>query len=166
MALAVGLAFALALSIGNARAWVWLLAGAASYIVSTIYWRIGGSDAAFVAGMCDAAVALAIYFKWRFRWEAVTGALFIAMIAVNMLHYYTNLGVAPPWASLSDNAYAVTLLSLNWLALLWIGGTGAAQLIGGADVHRSRFWSGVTRHLSPLYRPRSSVPFTKAGRSH
>lgn len=164
-ALAIGIVFALAFSVGNMRAWGWLLAGAASYIVSTIYWRVGGSDAPFVAAMCDAMICLAIYFKGKMRWETVTGWLFIGAVAINGLYYLNTIGVAPEWASLRYNDYAFTLLGINWLALFWIGGTGAAQIIGAGHVSYGGARRGLSRLMHSLYRPRHSPPFTAKAHS-
>lgn len=164
-ALAIGLVFALALSVGNMRAWVWLLAGAASYTVSTIYWRLGGGDAPFVAAMCDAMICLAVYFKGKLRWETVTGWLFIGMVAINGLYYLNTLGVAPSFGKLSRNDYAIILLGINWLALLWIGGTGAAQFIGAGHVSYGGASRGFGRLMRSLYRPRHHPPFTAKAHS-
>ena len=170
-AFSIGLILALAFSIGNARAWAWLGAGAASYIVSTIYWRLGLPHAPFIGGLADAAICLAVYLWGRYRWEMIVWRLFQASVAVNVvyasilfvlikvLHYPPDF----PHASLLHNAYSGMLEVINAIALLWIGGNGAMQIIGATNAHRDRPWRRVLGPVSALYRERKDVPFYKVG---
>lgn len=161
--LAIGLCIALAVSLGNWRAWGWLLAGAASYAVSTIYWRLGLPYGAFIGGLCDAAICLAVYFLAKLRWELWVWRLYQVSVGVNFIYLGGTMGV---WGSLQHNDYAIILEAINWLALIFIGGTGWAQMVGAADVSDApnRPWSRVRRLAQALYRPRAHAAFTKAGR--
>lgn len=163
LSLLIGLMVALAVSLGNRRAWGWLLAGAASYAVSVLYWRSGLPYAPFIAGLCDAAVCLVIYFRANFRWEMWVWRLFQFSVLVNIVYLG---GTLEAWPSLSHNAYSIILEAINWAALLWIGGNGAIQAIGATDALSSPGGPlrRVRRALSALYRERKHPAFTKAGR--
>lgn len=158
-ALAIGLCFALAFSVGNRRAWAWLLAIAGSYVVSTIYWRSGLPYGGFMAGMCDAAVCLAVYFFGRLRWELWIYRLFQFSVAVNLVYLGVTLGLIADLRL--HNAYSITLEAINWAALLFIGGIGALQAAGASDVAAAahRPWSRVHRLVQALYRSRKSPPW-------
>jgi hypothetical protein len=162
--LLIGLCVALAVSVGNKRAWGWLLAGAASYTASVLYWRSGLPYAPFIAGMCDALICLAIYFWAKTRWEMMVWRLFQASVLVNIVYLGGTLNA---WPSPSHNAYSIILELINWAALLWIGGNGAYQPVGastdalptaGGPLRR------LHRALSALHKPRATPAFTKAGR--
>ena len=159
--LAIGLMVALALSVGNGRAWAWLLAASVSYAVSTLYWRAGLPYAPFIAGMMDALICLGVYFFGKLRWEMWMWRLFQFSVGINIIQLGGQFGV---WQSPSHNAYAIILEAINWLALLFIGGSGAIQMIGAqnavAAAHRP--WDGVLRFVRPLYRERSHPPFHRA----
>lgn len=158
ISLTIGLVLALAFTMGNRRAWGWLAAMAASYVASTIYWRLSGPEAPFVAGMCDAAICLAVYFLAKNRWEIVVGKLYLASVAVNMVYYFGTMGLI---ASLSHNDYAAILEAINWLALIWIGGTTSLQLVGKDDgVSAHSLSRNLSRLVHPLSRPRRHPPFT------
>lgn len=162
VSLLIGLMLALAVSVGNLRAWKWLLAAAASYVVSVVYWRSGLPYAAFIGGMCDAAICLTVYFLAKFRWEMWVWRLFQFSVLVNIVYLGGELQA---WPSLSHNAYSIILEAINWAALLWIGGNGAIQAIGATDAFPSAGGSlrRLRRALSPLYRDRKAPAFTKAG---
>jgi hypothetical protein len=158
ISLTIGLIVALAVTVGNVRAWGWLGTIAASYVVATIYWRLGGPEAPFVAGMCDAAICLAVYFLARNKWEIVVGKLYLASVAVNMVYYFGTMGLV---ASLSHNDYAAILEAINWLALIWIGGTTSLQLVGEDDgVSAHSLCRNLYRLMHPVFRPRRHPPFT------
>ncbi len=162
--LAIGLCFALAFSVGNKRAWGWLLASATSYVVSTAYWRSGLPYGPFIAGMCDAVVCLGVYFFAALRWEMIVYRLFQVSVGVNFLYLGITLGVIP---SRVDHAtYAIALEIINWLALLLIGGSGALQVAGAADVPAAvhRPWYSAHRLVHALYRSRKAPAFHKVSR--
>lgn len=156
-----GFLLALGVSFGNWRAWAWLGASAASYVLSTVWWRSGLPYPSFIGGMADALICLGVYFVGKYRWEMWGWRLFQVSVLVNIVYLGGTLGA---WASLPHNAYAVMLEAVNWLALLWIGGNGAVQAIGAAHadpaahslVGRLR---GIVRHL---YRERTQPAFHKA----
>lgn len=161
--LLVGLMLALAISIGNRRAWGWLFAAAASYAVSTLYWRSGLPYPSFIAGLCDAAICLAVYFFARLKWEMWVWRLFQVSVGVNIIYLAGSLNVIP---SLSHNDYSVILEIINWLALAFIGGTGFVQLIGASDVTASRGFAGRIRGLvGSLSRSRKDTPFTASSKA-
>ena len=162
-ALAIGLMVALALSVGNGRAWAWLLAAAASYAVSTLYWRSGLGYPSFIAGLSDAMICLGVYFFGRMKWEMWIWRLFQVSVAINLVYLGGDLGV---WQKLPHNAYAVILEAINWAALLFIGGTGAIQMIGAPNAPAASHspWGRVFRALRPLFRERTKPAFHKVSR--
>ena len=162
-AFAFGLILALAFSIGNTRAWAWLLAGAASYVVSTLYWRSGLPYGAFIGGLCDAAICLAVYFWGKLRWEQWVWRLFQVSVAVNVIYLGITLDGD---TSRLRNEYSIMLELVNWAALFFIGGTGAAQHIGASSVAHAahRPWGSFYRAVEALYRKRTAAPFHRAGR--
>lgn len=161
--LAAGLCLALAVSFGNWRAWGWLLAIACSYVVSTIYWRSGMPYGAFIAGMCDATVCLGLYHFARVKWELWVWRLFQFSVAVNLIYSAMTIGVI---ASRFHNEYSVILETVNWIALAFIGGSGAMPPIGAHDVDpadhsiRGRF----LRLVRPLYELRAASPWHQVPR--
>lgn len=162
LALAIGLAVALGLSIGNLRAWAWLLAAAASFVASTIYWRLGLPYAPFFGGLCDAAICLAVYFFARYRWEMWIWRLFQASVAVNFYYLGALYGL---WGNLGHNAVSAILEFINWIALLFLGGSGIFERVGSADVFYAahRPWSRVLRFVRSLQRERKIPAFYKTG---
>lgn len=168
-ALALGLCFALAFSMGHPRIWAWLLAAAASYTVSSLYWRAGLPYAPFIAGMCDALIVLAVYFLGKERWEMWVWRIFQVSVGVNLFYLAQQYGIpyrlGLRW-SLSHNDYSIILEVINWVALLFLGGTGVAQPVGGS--HASGAVAGIASRLRrlalPLFGPRAHPPFHKAAR--
>lgn len=163
LGLLAGLLLAALLAHRDQRALFWLGAAALSYIVSVMYWRLGGPHAAFIAGLCDAAVCLAIYFFARYWWEMRVWNLFQISMAINFAYLGGEMGL---WNSLPHNTYSIMLESVNWLALLWIGGNGAMQTLGAFnDAHASeRAWRRLLRPLAALHRERTPPAFHKVGR--
>lgn len=159
--LLTGLIVALAVSVGKYRSWGWLLAAAVSYAVSTVYWRSGLPSGAFVAGICDALVCLAVYFWGKYRWEQWVWRLFQVSVLVNFAYLGGTLRVLPIF---THDTYSIILEAINWIALLWIGGHGAVQAVGASDdADASGFaWRRVYRTLLPLHRERKVAPFHKA----
>ena len=159
LSLSIGLILALALSVGNHRAWAWLGAAALSYVVSTIYWRLDLPYAPFIGGLVDAAICLGVYFFARYRWEMWVWRLFQVSMLVNLVYLGGTLSL---WPSLSHNAYAVILEAVNWLAWVWIGGNGAVQVMGTADDDLHSPASGLWRLVRALSRERTNPAFHKA----
>lgn len=166
-ALALGLCVALSLSMGQGRVWGWLLAAAASYTVSTLYWRSGLPYGAFVAGLSDAMICLAVYFVAKRRWEMWVWRLFQVSVGVNLFYLAQQYGIpyrlGLRW-SLSHNDYSIILEIINWVALLFLGGTGVLQPVGGSNASGAVAGiAGRIRRLAlPLFGPRAHPPFHKA----
>jgi hypothetical protein len=162
-ALLAGLLVALAVSAGHWRTWGWLLAATVSYAVSTLYWRSDLPYGAFIAGLCDAAICLAVYFLAKYRWELWVWRLFQVSVGVNIWYLAAQHGMAP---YLSHGIYSVILETINWTALIFLGGTGFFQPVGGQDASAAdgRLGPRIRRALSPLYRARTHAPLHKAGR--
>lgn len=158
VALLIGLLVALVVSYRSNRAWGWLLAAAASYTSSTIYWRSGLPGAPLVGGLCDAAVCLAIYFYGQFKWEMWLWRLFQLSVAVNLVYL---AGMAGMIASLSHNDFAAILEAINWIALIFIGGTAIFQMTGAPNAFAGRPWDRVRRAMLSLQRERKTPAFHK-----
>jgi hypothetical protein len=164
---AIGLCVALALSLGQTRLWVWLLTAAVSYTVSVLYWRSGLPYAAFVAGLCDALICLGVYFFGRMRWEMWVWRLFQVSVGVNLYYLMQQYGIPSrlglSW-SLSHNDYSIILEVINWIALLFLGGTGAVQPVGGSHASNASggLVGGLRRAALPLFRKRTHPPFHRA----
>lgn len=169
ISLALGLCFALAFSIGQGRVWGWLLAAAASYTVSVLYWRSGLPYAPFIAGMCDAVICLLVYFLAKLDWEMKVWRLFQFSCGVNLYFLAQQYGIPArlgvPW-SLSHNDYSIILEAINWAALIFLGGTGAFQTAGGQNASAAAFGIAgrIRRLVLPLFGPRAHPPFHKATR--
>lgn len=160
LSLLVGALVAAAFSLHNPRALLWIFAAAVDYTVSVVYWRTGLPYAEFVAGMCDATVALSLYFLAHERWELVVYRLFQISLAVNIFFLAGNLGILP---MVSQDTYATILEILNWLALLLIGGIGVAQWVGAPIAAAHRPAGRVDRALRALRSPRKTRPFHQVG---
>lgn len=153
-----GLAVALALSIGNLRAWGWLAAIATSYAISAIWWRVGLPGPAFIGGALDALICLGIYFWGRLRWEMVVWRLFQLSVLVNLITLAGDYGYI---LALPHGVHSTILEAINWLALAWIGGTGAVQNVGAAHATGSRFMRHLLGFVASLHRERTQPPFTQ-----
>lgn len=164
LGLLAGFVVAMVLGAGQQRVWGWLFAGAMSYVVSVIYWRSGLPYGAAVAGLCDAAVCLSVYFLGRYQWEMWVWRIFQTAVAVNLFYLAQQYGIPARlglmW-SLSHNDYSVMLEALNWIALLLLGGTGVLQMAGGLDASNavSNAAGGLRRLVRPLFRPREQPHF-------
>lgn len=147
----------------DGRALSWLGAGAMIYIVSVAYWRTGMPYAPFIAGLCDAAVCLLIYLFGRLKWETALWGLFWVSSAVNMYYTGVEMGIFP---SLSHNAYSVILETINWIALAWIGGNGALQMLGvtNDEVPIRGPWRRLVSFAVALHSERTRKPFHKVAR--
>ena len=140
----------------NPRAAVWLFAGAASYALSAVYWRVGGPHPETVAGVSDFAICIGIYFFGRYAWEMILWRIFQAMLLVNIIFLGGNLGLFP----VSITGYSVILEALNWSAILLLGGTSALQGVGSYDGIVERAWRPVRGALRFVRAQRSHPPFT------
>ena len=146
----------------NPRAILWVVLAAVDFAISTVYWRSGLPYAEGVAGACDAAVCLGIYFAARQRWELWIWRLFQTSVAINFLYLAGNIGIFTP---IDHEVYSSALEAINWLTLLLIGGMAGAQWIGASIASAHRPWSprGVLhRTLMALRHQRRETPFHKA----
>lgn len=165
---------------GNRRAVMWIIVAGAVYaltelyartfgqttfVVSTFRWDFHVPTSPLVSGLFDAGICLAVYFFGRFRWElSVVWRLFQISLGVN-LYYLASLAHLPFVPELSHNDFAAILEIINWLALLFIGGTAILLRTGAADAFARGPWSSLRRSLAALYRERKVHSFIhhKAG---
>lgn len=179
VAFLAGLAFVAVLTKGDRRSAAWLALGTASYVVSAIYHRMGGPSPIMMAAVCDAAVAFTIYNLARYRWELGLGAIFQAMLGINILAIsaqfigptvlqwlhgswpaaWMTLSAVP--ASLWHNAYAGMLDLTNAAVLAWIGFNGTKQPVGTAYGRAKSDYPrlGFRRLVLALHRERKHPPF-------
>lgn len=133
--------------------------GQTTFTVSTFRWDFHVPTGPLVSGLFDAGICLAVYFFGRLRWElSVVWRLFQASLGVN-LYYLASLAHLPYLPSLSHNDYAITLEIINWLALLFIGGTAILLRTGAADAFARGPWGSLRRALAALYRQRARPAF-------
>jgi len=131
------------------RAWLWIGCLAASFIVSVAYLYnapqgyTGGSlwawwpPSSVIAGLCDVAVCLALR-AWGVRlWESLLFTLMLFSVAVNIAYSASILLNWPPIPP--QEAYAIILEAINYIALIIIGGTGILKSIGSIDAHSDFF---------------------------
>lgn len=150
---------------GDRRAWGWLAAGAASYVVSAAWHRMGGPSPFVMAAACDAAVAFAIYALAKYLWELNLGRIFRIALLVNILNVAYTLHLIPMieadvWKLLQ--AGALDLCNLAALSWIWIN--GARQRVGKADglpPFRAPL-RYLHRVVEALHRERAHHPFWKA----
>ena len=125
------------------RARLWLILGALSYTVSSLYWAAGLPNPTIIGGVCDLAVCLGLYFLARQWWEMRVWNCYHAMILLNasyyidtmdspgllrMLSFHNLLGWTASLAGVSERfAYGALLDAANWAAILLIGGAAVAQ---------------------------------------
>lgn len=145
----------------NPRGILWVLTAAASFAASTAYWRTGLPYAEGVAGICDAAVCLSVYFIGRQRWEMWIWRLFQTSVAINFLYLAGNIGI---FAQIPHDTYSIMLEAINWMTLLLIGGMSTMQRIGFSDGSAHRPWDRVRVALHSLREERTEPSFLRAPR--
>lgn len=121
------IAYLLALIPATPRGRIWLMAALGSFLVSSIYWRIGGPMAAGVALALDAAICYAIYFTWRRLWEVAVYLALLFMATINLAQLLGSWGVVSP---ISHLGYAVALEAANVAIILTIVGSGILKRMG------------------------------------
>ncbi len=143
IALAILAGLALALSSRTPRAWVWIFALAASYVVSVLYVHIPKPAGVWspmppaVTFLCDAGLALFIHRIHRERWE--WWCLFVPVIGMSAISFTQTLALLTDYPPpLSVVLYASALEAINAVCLLLIGGIGAADLIGHGRLYSTR----------------------------
>ncbi len=160
LSLLVGLLFAAMASYRNPRGVVWLGLAAIDFIASTAYWRSGLPYAEGVAGACDAAVCLAVYFAGKERWELGVWRLMQISVAINFLYLAGNIGI---FSDIPHETYSIMLEAINWILLLFIGGMGIMQRIGVSNAGAHRPWNRVRRALLALRAQRTEPAFIFQG---
>lgn len=117
------LAVAAIINFGHWRAWLWLAAGAASYLASAGWADAGLPLHPFVTALCDAMVCGAIYFVGRNfgarRWELPLFTVFQFSVLVSFVQLFRGP---------ADYTYALLLELVNWCALAIIIGAGTMRL--------------------------------------
>ncbi len=135
------------------RAWLWILAGAASFILSA-WWEANGLPLhPAVTALCDTAVCVLIFFMARHWWELGLYRLFQCSVLISI----TYLGLTM-WTGNTNfhYAYIVALEAINWLALMLILGVGFMQGVVDSGVLRDTGSSGaIHRTGKALFAPRS-----------
>lgn len=156
--LLIGAVTVAALSWRLEHAWLWIGAGAASFVASTAWGRYDLPMAPLFTAFCDAVVCLLIYGVAKRVWELKLYRLFQASVLVSLVYF----GLVMWWPAVASKATYVTILEIiNWLALALILGTGATQWISanGRD-HSLWFGRDLVRHLGrALLTPRPARPF-------
>lgn len=126
-------------SIRNPRGVVWIVAIAAGYFASTLYWRYNGMSGELVTGLCDAAVAALVLVFGRSLWEMVVWAIFTTSLFVDFLFLANNLVGGP----IDHDTYSIALEVLNAIVLVWIGGVSGFLFHGYSDGWAFNPWRTV-----------------------
>jgi hypothetical protein len=113
------------ISADDRRALLWILAGAADFIITTAYQRSGITTPPYplVTGIADAVVCLALWWFWDRRWEKYLFLIFQLSVLISLFRLIRVID--------TNYAYVTALEVCNYLALLVIGGT---HLLGKVDV--------------------------------
>lgn len=133
----IGWAIAVGLLAGKTpRAWLWIAAMAASFVVSVVYLNFPGPrwlPQPGIATMCDAVIVISIREIGRDRWEIYgLGALFMISVSLSLVQTFAIIAGFPP--QLPSEVYALALEIINYLALILIGGVGLLDRIEASDV--------------------------------
>lgn len=148
-ALLTGACLAALVSFHLPRAWLWILLGAVSFVLSAIWQKAGLPYREGFGAATDFVIVLLIYRYAERRWELMVMNCFILMMLLDFL-YITGAINSHFWL-------IVSLECANWLALFVITGAGITERIRdgeGVDyaVHR-----GVSGHLHRALHAERSV---------
>ncbi len=157
--LLAGAAVAALAAWGNWRAIAWLAALQVSIAVSVAYWKTGLPYGELIAGLCDAAVCLAIYFFGRFNWELFVWRLAQAMVLVNLVFLSGNVGI---FTLTPHDIYASILEAINWIAIAFIGGMAITNRLGLDNGSSGLAWPRIRGLVRALRSERKTPPFTAA----
>ena len=124
MAVAAFLAAVSCIAFGQWRGLLWICVGAASFIVSVFYAYSGLANYPSVALLLDAAVCLAIYFRYEQAWEKLVYVCFLVMVSINLVFQASLWGFLSP---IDVSVYSGALEVVNYAALVIIGGTPVFQ---------------------------------------
>lgn len=141
--LAIGALVTMGMTWTLPRAWIWIGIGAASFVASSLYW-----DASEYFGVadpklhpvftltCDALVCLLVAKYATELWELGFGVFFWFSVLTSLL---MMTGIFP-----TTLIYAQLLEACNWMALLFLSGTGIINMIGR---HEDALLHGWHRYL-------------------
>lgn len=163
LSLLIGACAASLLCLRLPRAHLWILAGAAAFVLSTGWQRLGLPYHAAFTLACDSAVCLGIYFFGRERWEIGLFRIFQVSVLTSLVFLAGPISLFGATLLLSHTVYVIFLEMWNWIALLLIGGVGLSEFWrfgheNGAFPDRLR---GVFRSLRAWRAPRRAAPFHK-----
>lgn len=134
---------------GLPRAWLWISVGALSFVVSATWWRLHLPYHPAATLVCDALVCLTIYSLAREEFEIWLFNLFRLSVLISLLKLF---------GAIHENwVYAASLESVNFAAMLLLGGTGilARSANGG---HTFGSWIGSFRWLGRALRASRRTP--------
>lgn len=139
------------------RGLLWLCVGAGAFVVSVLHAYSGADNFPIVALMLDAAVCLAIYFRYEQAWEKLVYACFLLMVSINLLYQASLWGFISP---IDVQVYSGALEVANYLAIAVIGLTPWFQKARSHGDSRSRgFVRNMGRLGDALSAARRSPPF-------
>jgi hypothetical protein len=116
----------------NAAMWIGLTA--LSFVLSSIWWAVGGGYPAFFGGSIDFLIALIMLLYAKTTWELWVLRIFGVMIFVNILWQF---GAIP-----SHELYAITLEALNYAVLVFIAMMGTFKRAPTGGLHFRRGHAG------------------------
>lgn len=112
------------------RCWMFLGAGAVSFIASGLFWDMASPELRllhpFVTFLCDALVCSFVASVARQKWE-------IGFLLIYMTSAFISLLKAPGFIP-EGVMYAAMLEFCNWAALFLIGGVGLTDMLTKHDV--------------------------------
>ena len=139
------------------HSWLWIGAGAMSFIASTIYFRMGYPYYPVATLFFDGCVCIAIYGTARERWELLAMGLFQCSMLVSLTYSYI-LFFAPFLAN--HWLYVVLLEIINWAVLALIAGTAIFNWERAGGNNALLNWmSGLRGRLNSLRQARSQDPW-------
>jgi hypothetical protein len=137
LAITVSMAF---LSARYPRGLVWIAAIAVDYFLSTNYWRTGMGEPVLFAGLCDAAVCIAVLFTGTRMWEMWLCTAMLTSVLANFIF------AALIWQGMDagyHEAYSFVVECISVSALLLIGFTGSQERRGKEDAVAFHSWRTV-----------------------
>lgn len=162
MALLIGAIFTAGVAYKLPRSWLWIGAGAASFVLSTAYYRFGYPYYPIATLAFDGCVCLAIYGIAKERWEIGLFRLFQASVLVSLVYTYLLFFSR---ASAHHTLYVMLLEAINWLALCLIGGTAVADRMRANEGGHIRNWlHSFHWNFVSLRKARKSIPWHKVAR--
>lgn len=144
----------------NYRGLMWIGAGALAFLASVLYAFSGLPYAPGIALLLDAAVCLAIYFRYERMWEKVLYVCFLLMAFINLIYQAAELGYI---GHIQTGTHAAALEVLNYAALAVIVSPPILERVGryvpGNPLARLVV-SGVSWLDNALSQNRRKPPFT------